>query len=171
VTDRERLLAVARGELGVREVGANRGPRVEEYLGSVGLKGGFAWCGSFVYWCFGQIREPGQENKCPRTAGALAMWDKAEHNQRRTAPTLASVFVLAKGKGLGHVGIVEQIHGDGRVTTIEGNTNAEGSREGDSVARHTWNPNDGKRGWLVGFLDLFEPDPLVLPEGLPKSPF
>jgi uncharacterized protein (TIGR02594 family) len=171
VSPRERLVAVARGELGVREVGTNKGPRVEEYLGSVGLKGGFAWCSAFVYWCFSQTREPGKDIECPRTAGALAMWEKAESHQRRLTPTIGSVFVLAKGKGLGHVGIVEQIHEDGRVTSIEGNTNAEGSREGDCVARHTWDPRTNKRGWLVGFLDFFGTDPLVLPEGLPESPF
>jgi hypothetical protein len=64
------------------------------------------------------------------------------------------VFVLDKGHGLGHCGIVEDLVGDGSIITIEGNTNAEGSREGDRVARHQWNPREGKRGRLYGYIDL-----------------
>ncbi|HET8922563.1 MAG TPA: peptidoglycan-binding domain-containing protein [Candidatus Acidoferrum sp.] len=46
-------------EVGVREqpLGSNRGPRVDQYLRSVGLdptQGSFAWCAAFVYFCFNQ---------------------------------------------------------------------------------------------------------------------
>jgi surface antigen len=64
------------------------------------------------------------------------------------------VFVLDHGHGLGHVGIVEAVVGDGTIVTVEGNTNAEGSREGDRVARHRWAPALGRRGALRGYIDL-----------------
>jgi hypothetical protein len=49
---------------------------------------------------------------------------------------------------------VEEVIGDGTIVTVEGNTNAEGSREGDRVARHRWAPDLGTRGRLVGYIDL-----------------
>ena len=42
------------------------------------------------------------------------------------------VFVLATGGGKGHVGIVKEVNGV-VLTTIEGNTNDGGSREGIGV--------------------------------------
>jgi len=43
---------------------------------------------------------------------------------------------MAYGGGLGHTGIVEKVNG-GFLTTIEGNTNDGGSREGIGVFRRT----------------------------------
>jgi len=59
----------------------------------------------------------------------------------------------------------------GIVTTIEGNSNELGEREGTSVVRHTWNPREGKRGLLLGWLDFCSAvEPMGL-DGLPQSPF
>ena len=62
------------------------------------------------------------------------------------------IFVLSTGGGLGHVGLVESVDG-GVLTTIEGNTNDGGSREGIGVFRRT-GPNGRKiasinRGFLA----------------------
>lgn len=53
----ERTLGIAAAEVGVMEVppGSNRGPRVDEYLESVGLDpsdDSYPWCAAFVYWSF-----------------------------------------------------------------------------------------------------------------------
>lgn len=156
MTFRQALLSVAVTEIGTRETYRNGGPRVNEYLASVGLDGGYPWCAAFVHWCAGKARPPGHVNPCPRTAGALRLWQlsPAECHRERPAPGL--VFVLDTGDvgGAGHVGIVEEVVGDGTIITVEGNTNREGSREGDCVARHRWAPELGKRGRLVGYIDL-----------------
>ena len=40
-------------QIGVREAtGRNDGKQVEQYLKSVGLGKGYAWCSAFVRWCF-----------------------------------------------------------------------------------------------------------------------
>jgi len=46
------------------------------------------------------------------------------------------LFVITTGSGNGHTGLVEQVAGV-RLTTIEGNTNLGGSREGIGVFRRT----------------------------------
>lgn len=154
MTFNQALLAVAVTEIGVRETSRNSGPRVDEYLASVGLEPGYPWCAAFIHWVSGKARPAGFINPCPRTAGALRLYSLAHQDCYRDTPAPGFVFVLDKGHGLGHVGIVEEVVGDGTVISIEGNTNAEGSREGDQVARHRWNPASGHRGKLVGYIDL-----------------
>lgn len=154
-TFNERLVIIAIGQLGVREEGgSNCGPKVEEYLASVNLSRGFAWCAAFVHWCCGEARGAGQVNPCPRTGGVIRLWTMAPAECIEMEPQPGYVFVLDRGNGKGHCGIVETVHDDGRITTIEGNTNAKGSREGDRVARQTWAPKSGKRGVLRGYLNL-----------------
>ncbi len=146
-------LGVAAGELGVLEEppGSDRGPRVDEYLRTVGLnpsEGSFAWCAAFVYWCFEQAaRAEGRSNPVIRTAGVLDHWRMAESaGIRRLAGADAAedpglvhpgmIFVLDFGGGAGHTGLVEGVQ-DGRLVAPEGNTNDDGSREGVGVFRRT----------------------------------
>lgn len=148
------IISVAVTEIGTRETSRNSGERVDEYLASVGLDPGYPWCAAFVHWCAGKARPAGFINPCPRTAGALKLWDLSHPDCRRGIPAPGFVFVLDHGHGLGHVGIVEEVVGDGSIITVEGNTNSEGSREGDRVARHRWSPAIGTRGTLLGYVDL-----------------
>jgi hypothetical protein len=143
-------LQTALGQDGVRETQGrpNRGPRVDEYLVSVGLDpaAGSAWCQAFVYWCFAQAsRAADVPNPCVKTAGVLAHWAKSPQSARVYAraalddPSLirpGAVFIVDHGSGKGHAGLVTQI-ASGEIATIEGNTNARGSREGDGVYRKT----------------------------------
>jgi hypothetical protein len=145
------VLLVAGGEVGVMEEppGSNRGPKVNQYLASVGLNaeaGSFAWCAAFVYWCFREASTKlGVANPANRTAGALDVWNLAGPKGFRRltcaeateTPALVRpgmVFVLSTGGGHGHVGLVESTAGV-VLTTIEGNTNDGGSREGVGVFR------------------------------------
>lgn len=144
-----KALEVAAGEVGVREAppGSNRGPRVDEYLRAVGLDpaaGSFAWCAAFVFWCFRQAANGlGNDNPVIRTAGVLEHWRRA---QQQGVPRLAAadavddpgrirpgmIFVVDTGGGSGHTGLVQSVEG-GRLITVEGNTNDDGSREGIGV--------------------------------------
>jgi peptidoglycan hydrolase-like protein with peptidoglycan-binding domain len=163
-------LDAARAEVGVMEEppGSNRGPRVDEYLRTVGLDpaaGSYAWCAAFVYWCFGKgAATAGKRNPLPRTAGALNLWRGAgAAGARQISPAEAQatpslvrpgqIFVLSTGGGFGHVGLVESVAA-GVLTTIEGNTNDGGSREGVGVFRRT-GPNGRKISSInKGFLDV-----------------
>jgi hypothetical protein len=146
-------LRVAAAEIGVMEQppGSNRGPRVDEYLRTVGLdpaSGSFAWCAAFVYWCFSTAsRTLSVANPVIRTAGVLDHWNKAgaqgvrrvTRDDATAQPSLVQpgmIFILGTSSGSGHTGLVERVDGV-QLTTIEGNTNLGGSREGIGVFRRT----------------------------------
>ena len=48
-------LGVAKGELGVREVGTNAGPKVDEYLAAAKVPSGNPWCASFITWSLEKV--------------------------------------------------------------------------------------------------------------------
>lgn len=165
-------LAVAQSELasGIHGGGAPwgrfRGPRVDDYQRAVGLAlpadislEGHPWCAAGVYWCFREaakgVATQLPANPCPRTPGALHMWDTSPLTARRQLAAPGDVFVLNKGKGRGHVGFVLAVSPDGKtLTTIEPDTNAAGSTTGDAWGQHLWQPGDGARGQLVGYLEF-----------------
>ena len=161
-------LRIAQGEeaAGVQEVRPpfNRGPRVDEYQIRTGLPlrpgaDGFAWCACFLYWCFDEAaRALGRRNPVIRTAGCQDHWNRARAGgiatitgTRATArPDLVQpgmIFIMAFGGGAGHTGIVESVHG-GFITTIEGNSNNQGSRDGFGVFRLTRKINTINRGFI-----------------------
>ncbi len=152
----EAALSVAISQLGVHEEGGNnRGQRVEEYLASVGLPGGYSWCAAFVHWCFKQAAARiGLVNPCPKTGGVLKLWTLTEPICRATTPAPGAIYVLDHGGGKGHAGIIETVS-DGAIREISGNTNALGSREGNAVARHAGaSPEAIHGGKLIGYLML-----------------
>lgn len=132
-------LRIAATQLGVREAtGHNDGPAVESYLRSVGLGKGYAWCASFVYWCFNQAaKEAGVPNPLPQTGGVLDHLSKTKGAIVHT-PQPGDVFIMDFGEGKGHTGIVKEVRAD-KIFTIEGNTNIEGSRNGDGVYERSRN--------------------------------
>ncbi|MFC7477420.1 peptidoglycan-binding protein [Dankookia sp. GCM10030260] len=139
-------LAVAMTQIGVREKPplSNRGEEVEAYLASVGVPPGNAWCAAFVYFCATEAaRKASLANPLPRTGGVLDMWRKAlkaglpclTTAQAVAAPGLVSsgmIFIMDFGEGKGHTGFVKDLAG-GRLATIEGNSNDDGSRDGVGV--------------------------------------
>ena len=151
-----KALAIAITQIGVKEdpIGSNGGPQVEQYLKSVGLGKGYAWCQAFVYWCFAEAaKELSIPNPVVHTAGVLDCWNKTAVNVKlhqieissRPELVLPGDQVFFKHSATtGHTGIVEMvgpliIQGTERhgfvMHTIEGNTNEDGSREGFEVLR------------------------------------
>ena len=137
-------LTIAAAQRGQREVprNSNRGPMVDKYLAAVGLNPGFAWCMAFVYWCY-QTAATGLHcaNPLPRTGGVLACWNSIQPAKRITKaqaianPSLigpGAIGIMDFGGGKGHAFIVASASGVA-LDTIEGNSNADGSREGDGV--------------------------------------
>ncbi len=148
---RAATMKIAAGEVGVREVplGSNRGPRVDQYLRAVGIDpatGSYPWCAAFVYWCFQQAASSLQiANPVIRTASVADHWSKAplagilcvttaECNSNPALVTPGMIFVMMSSGETGHTGLIEQVTGT-YLTTIEGNTNDNGSREGIGVFR------------------------------------
>ncbi|HSI60231.1 MAG TPA: peptidoglycan-binding protein [Ideonella sp.] len=140
------------GQIGVMErpLGSNRGPEVDAYLRAVGLNpagGSFAWCVAFTHFCYQSAAEKlGRPNPHIRTAGVLDHWDKAGDTPKIVRVTRAraiadpalvqpgALFIIDLGEGLGHSGMVIEV-ADGRLVTVEGNTNDNGSRNGIGVFR------------------------------------
>lgn len=151
----KQVLAVAGGEVGTMEdpLGSNRGPKVDEYIRSAGLDpagdppAGYPWCMCFVYWCFQTAAaKAGVSNPCFKTGSVLAQWTGANTvaGAKRILPVEAqatpslivpgTLFLLKTSGVTGHIGFVESTQGN-QITTIEGNTNDGGSREGIGVFR------------------------------------
>ena len=141
------VLKFAANQIGVREapLGSNRGPQVDKYLEAVGLdptQGSFAWCVAFTYFCYKTGAERlAVEIPHVKTAGVLDHWNRASSKFKITSsraianPSLVrpgALFIIDLGEGSGHSGIVVEAK-DGRLITIEGNTNDNGSRNGIGV--------------------------------------
>lgn len=166
-------LATAIAQIGTMETPGqpNRGPQVDVFLKTAGIAnptsnppGGYPWCQAFVYWCMVQASSAlAQTCPAPKTAGVLDHWDKAKTNaaiQRITRTTALAdlslvrpgmVFINNYGNGHGHTGFVERVYPDGRLVTVEGNTNAEANAEGLGVYRLERRKLTDKE--LLGFLD------------------
>lgn len=162
----KKVLDIAGSQVGVREQppGSNRGPEVDQYLKCVGLDpadGSYPWCAAFVYWCFAQAAQKLKTaNPAIQCAGVLEMWTRAgssgvtrvsaaEATARPSLVVPGSVFVLSTGSGNGHTGLVESVDGI-TLTTIEGNTNSVGGREGIGVFRRVGRQiNDINRGYVI----------------------
>lgn len=170
-------LATAISQIGIMEnLGQpNRGPEVDAYLREAGIKnpaankqnGGYPWCQAFLYWCLVRASESlGRSIPAPRTAGVLEHWNLAtpKTNIRRISKSAAlsnsdviqvgMIFVNDYGNGYGHIGFVERVYSDGRLGTVEGNTNSEANREGLGVFRLQRRKLNDKE--LKGFLDYAE---------------
>jgi len=156
-------LALASADVGQHEVGGNnRGPYVDAVLAEVGLQPGEPWCAAALFsWFERAALQLGIPNPCPRTGSTLEMWALAPDVCRDSNPTVGAVYVIRHSATTGHVGIIEAC-GDGGVTEISGNTNREGSREGDSVWRHSGpTPEVIHGGELLGYLVFDRAVPVV----------
>ncbi|MEN6537369.1 MAG: CHAP domain-containing protein [Bryobacteraceae bacterium] len=152
----ERALHVARSQLrlNVREITRNWGGMVTVYLRLAGWRIPQPWCAAFVYWC---LVTAGADRKKlwdrPASTYSLYQWAKAE-KRIHDFPKRGRLFVW-NGRLGGHTGFVRE-HVDRHETfsTIEGNTNSAGSREGDRVAERVRSASSIRNHPRFGFIDL-----------------
>jgi len=140
-----RIVEIARQEIGVEEVdGTNCGPRVNQYKAATNLPSEepWPWCAAFVCWV---VREAMKSTgatytfKRPTTAGAydLENWSRRQDDSTQTKKPAASDILPGDilTFTFSHTGFaISAPDSDGYVKTIEGNTDAAGSREGGIVA-------------------------------------
>ena len=128
------VINVARPQIGTWEdpPGSNRGRTVSAYLRSVSLAPGNPWCAAFVYWCFEQASvSHNMENPVVKTGSCMSHWKRttgvkitgAEAMRKPSLIEPGLIFIIDRGHGKGHTGIVTGYR-DGYITTIEGNANA-----------------------------------------------
>jgi hypothetical protein len=130
-------IRIAKTQIGVEESprGSNRGKQIEVYLKSVGLGGGYAWCMAFVYWCVLQaFIAKGVKTPLKKTGGVRDQYIASKAFAVKE-PMAGDIFIMLYPNGTGHTGFVEALLPGGMIQTIEGNTNADGSREGYKVTR------------------------------------
>lgn len=165
-------LAIAVTQVGQMEApkGSNRGPMVDQYLDSVGIPPGQgraddrAWCMAFVFWVFQKAAVSiGKPNPLPRTAGCIDHWQRAasiagavriKQKDAFKTPELVKPGMIAIydfGSGAGHTYIVQRLIENGRVASVEGNSNDSGSRDGVGVFALDRRKLSDK--FLVGFVD------------------
>jgi len=157
-SDRERVLAVASGEVGVREKTGRNDGEVDKYLRAVDLGGSRApYCAAFVYWIGEEAL--GSENPYPKSAWSPDFVRGGQRVTADTRPRGGEAFgIWFKNKGrIAHTGIVERRSGD-YLITIEGNTSSAASvgsaadREGHGVyrKRRHWRTVYSTRDWIGG---------------------
>lgn len=125
--------------LGVREAtGHNDGVQVEKFLHNVGLTKGFPWCAAFVKTC---LIEAGVQSANKINGMALSCENKKHFiltNRKQLeeprAGDVGTLYYTNLGR-IGHTFFFDHSVNSTVYGSIEGNTNGEGSREGDGVYR------------------------------------
>ena len=136
------MLSTLRGEVGVRETSKNQGPGIAKYwpstsYGSSGYSNREPWCAAFVSWV---VESSGIiTDNLPNTASAYGLIDWARRNsqvkltmQPRSVKE-GDIVVFS----FSHTGICTEASNGSTFKSIEGNTNAAGSREGNAVTEKT----------------------------------
>lgn len=137
-----RLILTAGSQVGYRE---GRDPSGDwnndnafgEYFGQNGV----SWCHWFVSWAALAAGIPA--SVIPRTGYTPTGWGFfTSHNRDVTSPRAGDLFYVygyvpsEKTNRVHHVGIVEKVLSEGRIQTLEGNTNQSGSSQGNGVYRN-----------------------------------
>lgn len=146
-TSAQAVLDKARSQLGVHEIpyGSNRTP-YSVWYGMIG-----PWCAMFVSWVLAMVGSPIAITTskgfayCPY--GVSYFKNKGAWADKHTRPQPGWIVFFDFIGRPSHVGIVEGIAADGRIITLEGNTNGAGSRTGGNVMRHYRSINGGIIGY------------------------
>jgi hypothetical protein len=142
----QKLVELALKEVGVEEVnGTNCGPRVNAYKAATKLDPteSWPWCAAFICWLIREAMIALARTFTfyrPTTAGAwdFENWSKRQDDSTNTKKPAGTdilpgdivVFTFS------HIGLaISPPDEHGMVTTIEGNTDTAGSREGGGVYR------------------------------------
>jgi peptidoglycan hydrolase-like protein with peptidoglycan-binding domain len=135
----ERALQIASLLVGVREEkGPNDGVMVAAFQKDTGNHVGDSWCMSFAYWCYDEAAHSlGVKNPLIPTGGSLDQLNRSKCRvipaAEYTDPQPGDIGILDHGGGKGHAYLVKGPGGAGVVDTIEGNSNTDGSSNGNGA--------------------------------------
>lgn len=134
-TSARKIIDIAKAELGYHEGRSPDGDWNNRQKYSPAVPGlewsqGQAWCATFVSWL---ALKAGHAGLYPRTASCdqAGAWFKSRRRWSEYPAVGAQVF-YGTPSDLNHTGLVIAFDAD-TITTIEGNTNTIGSRQGDGV--------------------------------------
>jgi hypothetical protein len=154
----ELAIEIALSYDGVREIGGNnRGPQVEAFQRSLGLSPGDPWCAAFVCFCIkSAAKRLGVLPRFQYGGSVNKLWIRNPDLQM-AQPVYNGLIDhgLSKlGTRIGHTGFCIgpfQANNDS-LETMEGNTNAAGSRDGDGCYHKSREAAEMARGY--GYLRI-----------------
>ena len=137
MSNASKIVAIAKGEVGTKETRSGghwvNNSKYNRWFGKIpgySQNGyGWPWCAAFVSWC---AHEAGIEGLYPHTAGcetAVAWFKRA--GRFSEYPAVGAQVFFGPGGG-SHTGLVVRYDAT-YIYTVEGNTNVNGSAEGDGV--------------------------------------
>jgi hypothetical protein len=128
-TTRLKVQAIYTSQIGVKELtGRNDGVAVEQFLKITGLGKGHPWCAAFVAWVYNKANV-----NAIRSAFCPNWFIKAKLTKTPHMGDVVGIYFKAL-KRIAHIAFYDRSDG-AFVITVEGNTNAQGSRDGNQVAR------------------------------------
>ena len=159
-----KIVQIAQSYVGQREVAGNRGWKdkaFEAKMKATGWQPGDAWCAFFTELVWTEAFK-GTSHVArfvalfsPSATATFSNFSGSQEYKTGRTPRPGALAVWRYGTGWkGHIGIVESVE-KGAMKTIEGNTNAAGSREGVMVARKRRTTALGGTGAglnLIGFV-------------------
>lgn len=130
-----RFVSIARGQVGVREVGTNGGAAVRAFQSMTWMEPGpWPWCAAFVCWVYAGAAVGDDafliRPDTPRAYG-FESWGRKHAELIREPDALAIGDIVCFR--FSHVGIVVEPCCPESVWTVEGNTDSTGGRNGDGV--------------------------------------
>lgn len=138
---RERILAVAKSQIGITEkTGNNDGREIDKYLATTGLEGtGAPYCACFVRWVYDAsgLRKTGPRSALAASWVQAPTWTLAHGGRTPMSGDPWGIWFQSKGR-IAHTGLVAQ-WGKSVVVTIEANTSPDAiagsaaDRNGDGV--------------------------------------
>jgi hypothetical protein len=158
------IIETAQSFIGQKEISGNMGfkqPFFLRLMESIGWKKSWPWCSLFCKLVYTEsYKKLGLDPKTitkyvsPSVQGTRNNFIKAGYplitDWKHVKPGAYISWVSSSDRTKGHTGIlVEFIENGNRMITIEGNTNSEGSREGDSVAKKTRTATVGSGRGLI----------------------
>ncbi|HEY3559674.1 MAG TPA: CHAP domain-containing protein [Kribbella sp.] len=137
-----RLALVLASQLGYREGRAADGDwNNDNAYGQYFNQNRVSWCNWFISW--GAVAANIPATVIPRTGYTPSSWNwYTSRNLDVTSPRAGDLFwvygyVPSEGQNrVHHIGFVEKVLSEGRIQTLEGNTNTSGSTQGNGVYRN-----------------------------------
>ena len=144
----EKIVAIANGDIGQREIPGNKGfvnNIFHKLMIAMGWLKGQAWCTYYAesVWYRAYEGLPAMQAEISKRFSGSAVTTFRNFKEgvifkTGKEPRVGAVVIWRMGNGWqGHAGIVVQVNADGSFSfsSVEGNTNAAGGREGIEVAR------------------------------------
>ena len=143
------LIEAYRWRMVREEGGNNQGQIVRLFQEAVNGKAeGEPWCAGFVHFCLNAVNRQaavygGGEHKVRKSEWVKSIWENTMQEYKGLDPQRGCLAVWRSDGDNGHIGVVLDVYSDGRIRTLEGNTESNetgNQRDGGGVYEKTRDP-------------------------------